>query len=94
MNRKLTAKEIQIPFKDMKRCPTLVITEKCKLGFHWENIFYSIRLSKSESSWIHSVGKALGNRHFHKLLMVVDIVVDPLWRGISEYVPTLQMGNF
>ena len=42
MSRKLTEKERQILVKHMKRCPTSV-TEKCKLIFHWDNIFHSMK---------------------------------------------------
>lgn len=63
-------------------------------AFTEENIFYSMKLSESASLWIPSVGKALGNRHSHTLLMVVDMVMSPLWRDISEYLPKLKMDTF
>lgn len=59
-----------------------------------KTFFYSMRLSESASLWIPSVGKALGNRHSHTLLMVADMVMNPLWRDISEYLPKLKMDTF
>lgn len=81
----------------MKRCSTSVIMREMQMKLSWgKTFFYFMRLSVSASLWIHSVGKALGNRHSHTLLMVVDMIMNPLWRDISEYLPKLlvKMDNF
>lgn len=58
-------------------------------AFTEKNTFYSVRLSESASLGLRSAGKAMGDRPSHTLLMVVDTVMNSLWRDTSEYLPKL-----